>query len=694
MDRDQAAWRHAELSALLHRHSYLYYALDRPEISDTEYDRLFHELLALERAFPELVTPDSPSQRVGSRPLDKFPPLRHTLPMLSLDNARNEAELRDFDARVRKEAHLNGPVDYVCEVKLDGLAVELIYENGVLINGATRGDGTVGEQIVENLKTIRSIPLRLNGAPPQLLEVRGEVYIDKEAFQAWNRELEENGSPTFANPRNAAAGSLRQLDSRVTAKRPLTIFCYGLGAVDGELPATHLQVLQQLRDCGLRVNLAETRLARGAEEVIACYRDLLARREELPYEIDGMVVKVNDLALQRDLGEKSRSPRWAIAFKFPPRRAVTRVNTIQLQVGRTGAITPVALLEPVEVSGVTVSRASLHNWDEIARLDVRIGDQVVVERAGDVIPDVVEVLTDRRSGSERSVPLPELCPECGSTVSKLEGEVIPRCQGLACPAQLKESLCHFASRNAMDIEGLGERYVDQLLNLGLVQSVADLYKLTQKDLFRFERMGEKLADNLLVAIERSKTRPLARLLFGLGIRHVGEHLAKVLARQFGSLAALERATLDELRTIHEVGPQVAQSVVNFFASPRNREILNQLLSAGLAPQEEVKRSGGPLSGKTFVFTGTLEKFGRKEAQELVEHLGGRASGSVSKKTDYVVAGTEAGSKLDKAQELGVTILSEDEFAQLLKELNDGHDTSPGEGHGSGAGGQFSLFGQA
>lgn len=691
MDREQAAQRHTELSSTLHWHSYLYYALDRPELSDAEYDRLYNELLSLEHAYPELVTPDSPSQRVGSLPLDKFPPLRHTVPMLSLDNARNEAELHDFDVRVRKEGNLSGPVEYVCEVKLDGLAVELIYENGLLINGATRGDGIVGEQIIENLRTIPAIPLRLCGHYPQLLEVRGEVYIDKAAFQRWNRELEENGSPTFANPRNAAAGSLRQLDSRITAKRPLTIFCYGLGASDGEIAATHFDALQQLRDFGLRVNLAETRRVRGPEEVIACYQELLFRRELLPYEIDGMVVKVNDLALQRDLGEKSRSPRWAIAFKFPPRQATTRVADIQLQVGRTGAITPVAILDPVEVSGVIVSRASLHNWDEIARLDVRIGDQVIVERAGDVIPDIVQVLVEIRNGHETCVPLPEQCPECSAPVTRLEGEVIPRCMGLDCPAQLKESLIHFASRHAMDIDGLGERYIDQLLALGLVKSVADLYRLSREDLFRFERMGEKLAENLLTAIEQSKTRPLPRLLFGLGIRHVGVHLAKILAQQFGSLPALERATFDELRAIHEVGPQVAQSVINFFASPRNREILAQLLASGVTPQEENKRSGGPLAGKTFVFTGALTRFGRKEAQELVERHGGRASGSVSKKTDYVVAGNDAGSKLDKARGLGVAVLSEEEFEQLLNQLEEGDGASGSAGDGTSTGGQFSLF---
>ncbi|PKN11464.1 MAG: DNA ligase (NAD(+)) LigA [Deltaproteobacteria bacterium HGW-Deltaproteobacteria-4] len=691
MDHEEAASRHAELCTILRRHSYLYYALDQPEISDSQYDLLINELSQLEKVFPDLISPDSPTQRVGAPPLDKFSPYRHTVPMLSLDNARNETELYDFDNRIKKEGGRFEEIEYVCEVKLDGLAVELIYEKGVLINGATRGDGIVGEQIIENLRTISSIPLRLIGDFPELLEVRGEVYIDKESFQKWNRELEESGAPPFANPRNAAAGSLRQLDSRITAKRPLTIFCYGLGAMAGQLPTNHFSTLQALRDFGLRVNLAETKLVRGPAEVIACYHDLIARREELPYEIDGMVVKVNDLSLQRDLGEKSRSPRWAIAFKFPPRQAVTTVVDIQLQVGRTGAITPVAILSPVEVSGVIVSRASLHNWDEIARLDVRIGDQVVVERAGDVIPDVVQVLAEKRNGSEVFVQLPDSCPECGSPVSKLEGEVIPRCQGLACPAQLKEALIHYASRNAMDIEGLGERYVEQLLNLGLVSNVADLYKLTQADLFRFERMGEKLAENLLAAIAQSKTRPLPRLLFGLGIRHVGVHLAKVLAQQFGSLPALERASFDELCAIHEVGPQVAQSVVNFFTAPRNREILDQLLAAGVSPGAEVKRSGGPLAGRIFVFTGAMSRFGRKEAQELVERRGGRASGSVSKKTDYVIAGDEAGSKLDKARELGVTVLSEEEFEELLKKLEDGDDTSDTAGDGTGTGGQFSLF---
>ena len=664
---EQAARRHAEVAAALHRHNHLYYVLDRPEISDSAYDELFRELLELEDAFPALATPDSPSRRVGAAPLERFAAVRHSLPMLSLDNKKSADELRDFDTQVRKSLALSDEVDYVCEMKLDGLAVELVYAEGVLVNGATRGDGMVGEGILENLKTIPSVPLRLQAGAPARLEVRGEVYIELAEFQRWNRELEENGAATYVNPRNAAAGSLRQLDSRVTARRPLQIFCYGIGEVDGPLPESHGVLLQQLQAWGLRVNLAATKVVRGVDGVLAYYNELLARRDQLPFEIDGVVVKVDRLAWQRDLGEKSRSPRWAAAFKFPPRQAETIVEQVVLQVGRTGAITPVAQLTPVEVSGVTVSRASLHNWDEIARLDLKIGDRVVVERAGDVIPDVVRVLTELRSGRERSIPLPVACPECGSPVTRLAGEVVPRCQGLACPAQLKESIKHFASRAAMDIEGLGERYVEQLLTLGLIASVADLYTLQRDNLFRFERMGEKLADNLLAAIAASKTRSLARFLFALGIRHVGIHLAKVLARQFGSLDALAAASRDELRAVHEVGPQVADSVVAFFAAPRNREILQQLAASGVQPEATERRAGGRCTGKTFVFTGGLDTLGRKEAQELVESLGGRAAGSVSKKTDYVVAGADAGSKLDKARELGITILDEAGFKALLQE---------------------------
>ena len=666
MTPDQARKRHEELCRTLHRHNTLYHVLDQPEIADADYDRLFRELLDLEAQFPDLVHPESPSQRVGAPPLEKFEQVRHSLPMLSLENAFTEEDMRQFDGRIRRFLATEQPLEYVCEMKMDGVAVELVYEEGRLKTGSTRGDGTTGEQITENLKTIPSVPLVLTPPCPPLLEVRGEVYMELDNFQALNREREEEGLPTFANPRNATAGSLRQLDSAVTARRPLQIFCYGIGRLEGDAPRTHEQLLQQLQQWGLRTNLAGTTCCPDIEAVIRHYSTLQQGREELPYEIDGMVVKVNELALQRELGEKTRTPRWAIAWKFPPRQAVTTLEDIQLQVGRTGAITPVARLQPVEVSGVTVSRASLHNWDEIDRLDVRIGDQVVVERAGDVIPDVVRVLTEKRTGGETRIPMPAHCPVCGSPVKRLEGEVVPRCQGLSCPAQLKESLKHFARRGGMDIDGLGGKYIDQLLQLGLVKNVADLYRLNKEDLFRFERMGDKLAEKLLAAIEASKKRPLSRFLNALGIRHVGDHMAKVLATQFGSLDELSRASQEDLLAIHEIGPQVASSVTSFFASPQNQQILADLDELGVRPEREERRAGGPFSGKTFVFTGTLALFSRKEAQTLVEKLGGRASGSVSKKTDFVVAGEEAGSKLTRAQELGVTILSEEEFEQLVK----------------------------
>jgi DNA ligase (NAD+) len=674
MDKEQAASRYRELCAEIHHHNTLYHVYDRPEISDAAYDRLFRELLEIEKEFPELISPTSPSMRVGAPPLEKFTSVRHSVPMLSLENAFDEQEMRDFDERIRRFLARDETIEYVCEPKMDGVAVELVYRDGLLELGSTRGDGTTGEQITENLKTIPTIPLVLEKGSPPLLEVRGEVYMDLAAFQALNREREEEGQPSFANPRNAAAGSLRQLDSAVTAKRPLQICCYGVGLVEGPLPATHYQMLEQLRRWGLRVHLDKIRPARGIDEVIACFRELEEMREQLPFEIDGLVVKVNNLDLQRELGEKTRTPRWAIAWKFPPRQSETEVEDIVLQVGRTGAITPVAQLRPVEVSGVTVSRASLHNWDEIARLDVRIGDRVVVERAGDVIPDVVKVLPEHRTGSERQVPLPETCPACGGPVVKLEGEVVPRCQELSCPARVLEALKHFVARRAMDIDGLGEQTLRQLLDRGLVRSMADLYLLTREDLLGCERMGEKSSDNLLTAIAASKERPLARFLYALGIRHVGEHLARVLARQFGSLEELAAADREQLLAIHEVGPQVADSVVDFFRKERNRQILDELRQAGVVPRAEARRTGGPLTGKTFVFTGTLVQFKRKEAQDMVEALGGRASGSVSKKTDYVVAGSEAGSKLDRARELGVAVLSEDEFRQLLERMGaDGTD---------------------
>jgi DNA ligase (NAD+) len=660
--------RYRQLCSELHRHSRLYYTYDRPEISDAEYDRLFRELLELEKAHPELVTPSSPSLRVGAPPLEQFTPVLHGQPMLSLGNALNEEELVEFDARIRRFLDRDEPVRYACEPKIDGVAVELVYRNGVLEIGSTRGDGTTGEGITENLRTIPSVPLLLNGEPPELLEVRGEVYIDLADFQRFNQEREEEGLQVFANPRNAAAGSLRQLDSSITAKRPLKIFCYGVGRLSGEPPASHYELLKRFQQWGLRVNLEHTRTFEGIDPVAEYFRQMQSLRDRLPYEIDGLVVKVDALALQRELGEKTRTPRWAIACKFPPRQATTVVENIVLQVGRTGAITPVAQLRPVEVSGVTVSRASLHNWDEIARLDVMVGDTVVIERAGDVIPDVVKVLPEHRNGKEYSVPLPESCPVCQGPVAKLEGEVVPRCQELSCPARLRESIKHFVSRRAMDIDGLGERTIGQLLKQNLIHSVADLYHLTKEDLLGCERFADKSAKKLLKAITASKARPLGRFLFALGIRHVGEHLAGLLARQFGSLEELSRATREELLAIHEIGPQVADSVTDFFAKPRNRDILSALQQAGVTPQIEERRHGGPFDGKTFVFTGSLTRFSRKQAQETVERLGGRASGSVSKKTDWVIAGEAAGSKLDKARQLGIQILSEEEFLNMVNDL--------------------------
>ncbi len=660
--------RHTELSQQLHRHNSLYHALDRPEISDADYDRLLQELLELERQFPELITADSPSQRIGSTPLDNFPSATHASPMLSLENAFGADDLRDFDARLKRFLAREEEIAYLCEMKLDGVAVALTYEQGKLIRGATRGDGSRGEEITQNLRTLSSIPLRLQGEHPERLEVRGEVYMELEAFRQLNEQRREEGETTFANPRNVTAGSLRQLDSRLTASRPLTISCYGIGAISGAEPATHFELLQALRSWGLRTNLETVRVANDIEQVIARYHELLELRDRLPFEIDGMVVKVNSRALQQELGEKSRTPRWAIACKFPPRQEQTVLESVRFQVGRTGAITPVANLTPVNVSGVTVSSASLHNWDEIERLGIRIGDRVVVERAGDVIPDIVKVLTEQRSGSEAKIPEPSECPACGSPVARAEGEVVPRCQGMSCPAKLKEALKHFCSRTAMDIDGLGDRLIDQLLRLELVKSVADLYRLQKEDLFQFDRMGERLAEKLLAAIEQSKTRSLERFLYALGIRHVGNHLAKVLSRQYGSLEALEAASLDELQATHEVGPQVAQSVVRFFADANNRSILAQLQELGVVPVTTAQPRGDKLQGKVFVFTGALERFSRKEGEALVEAQGGRASGSVSKKTDYVVAGPGAGSKLAKAGQLGIAVLDEEGFLQLVQQL--------------------------
>lgn len=651
----------------IEHHNRLYYIMDAPSISDAEYDSLFRQLQELEQLHPELVTAASPTQRVGANAAGKFAQVSHRLPMLSLENAVNEAEIEEFDLRVRKllGLHAADEISYICEPKMDGLAVELVYSDGQLSVASTRGDGTIGEDVTENVRTIRSIPLRLHGENlPPLLEVRGEVFLSLEAFRKINQEKEEQGEPPFANPRNAAAGSLRQQDPRVTARRPLSFFCYAPGVMEGLEPVSQTDFLHSAAALGLPVNpLAKT--AAGIGQAIAYYREMQEKRESLPYEIDGTVIKVDAFSLQRELGEKSRSPRWAIACKFPPRQAETVVEEIIPSVGRTGVITPVARLRPVDISGVTVSRATLHNWDEIAAKDVRIGDSVIVERAGDVIPAVVKVLTEKRSGAEQILPPPETCPECGSAVVRIGDEVAVRCMGLSCPPQIRESIIHFASRNAMDIEGLGDKFIEQLLSLGLVSNVSDIYRLTRQDFMRFERMGDKLASNLLSAIERSKQQDLGRFIFALGIRHVGERTAKTLAQAFGSLENLEQASLDELTSIRDIGQTVAQSIRNFFADGNNLAVIRSMLDAGVAPAAEAKKVGGRFTGKSFVFTGTLSRFKRDDAKKLVEDEGGSVTGSVSRKTDYVVAGEEAGSKLAKARELGVTILSEDEFADML-----------------------------
>lgn len=667
---DTARIRVDELRRQLEHHNRLYYLLDAPAISDAEYDALFRELQRLEAQSPGLVSSDSPTRRVGGAALDKFSSVTHRLPMLSLENATNVDEIREFDLRIKKNLGLSQEesVSYVCEPKMDGLAVELVYVDGTLTVASTRGDGVSGEDVTENIRTIRSLPLRLSGDRiPRLLEVRGEVFLSLEAFRKINSEKEEDGVEPFVNPRNAAAGSLRQLDPRITARRPLSIYCYAPGVAEGADFRSQQDFFELLAGWGLPVNPL-VRPAIGIEEAVTFYEEMQQQRELLPYEIDGTVIKVDSFAIQRELGAKSRSPRWAVACKFPPRQAVTVVEDILHSVGRTGVITPVALLRPVEISGVTVSRATLHNWDEIVLKDIRIGDTVVVERAGDVIPAVVRVLTEKRSGTEQPSLPPEQCPQCGSAVVRIADEVAVRCMGLACPPQFRESIMHFASRNAMDIEGLGEKFIEQLLSLGLVSSVADLYSLTRDDLMKFERMGDKLAANLLAAIENSKQRDLGRFIFALGIRHVGERTAKSLAQAFGSLENLVTAPFDELVSIRDIGATVAQSIRTFFDNQGNIAVIRRMRESGVSPAVEQKKVGGRFTGKSFVFTGALSRFTRDEARILVENEGGNAVGSVSKKTDYVVAGEEAGSKLAKARELGVTVLTEEEFMELLGQM--------------------------
>ena len=650
----------------LRRYEYEYHVLDNPTIPDAEYDRLFHQLKALEAAHPELITADSPTQRVGAKPLSGFAQIRHEIPMLSLDNAFSDEEFYAFVKRIEDRLiRLPEPLTFCCEPKLDGLAVSILYVNGVLTQAATRGDGTTGEDITANIRTIRNIPLQLlMDNPPTRLEVRGEVFMPHEGFERLNQQALEKGEKTFANPRNAAAGSLRQLDPKITSKRPLVLNAYGIGIAEGvDLPNTHYDRLQWLKSIGIPVN-PEIRLCNGTDEVLDFYRDIQNKRSSLGYDIDGTVLKINDIALQEKLGFISKAPRWAIAYKFPAQEELTRLNDVEFQVGRTGAITPVAKLEPVFVAGVTVSNATLHNGDEIERLDIAIGDTVVIRRAGDVIPQIIGVLHDRRPADARPIVFPETCPVCDSAIVRIEGEAVARCTGgLFCAAQRKEALKHFVSRKAMDIDGVGGKLIEQLVDRELVHTPADLFKLDLTTLTRLERMGTKSAENALASLEKAKNTTLARFIFALGIREVGEATALNLANHFKTLEALQNADLEALQQVPDVGEVVANRILAFWHEPHNVAVVNDLIAQGVHWDDvEVKEVGENLfKGKTVVLTGTLTQMGRNEAKALLQDMGAKVSGSVSAKTDFVIAGDAAGSKLTKAQELGVTVLTEEEF---------------------------------
>ena len=662
---ENPAARAEELRARLRDASHRYYVLDAPTLSDAEYDRLFRELEQLEADHPDLITPDSPTRRVGAAPSEKFAKVTHGRQMMSLANAMTEDEFLEFDARVHRMLG-EEPVRYVVEPKLDGLAVTLRYEKGRFAQGATRGDGLTGEDVTANLRTIKMVPLQLGGRPPAVFEVRGEVFINKRDFVRMNEEREKAGEPTFVNPRNCAAGSLRQLDPRITAQRPLSIFFYEVGETPGLTFATHWEKLALLRELGLRTN-PENALCESLPEVKEKYRRMLAMRHELPYEIDGSVVKVDSEDQRRRLGAVSRTPRWAIAWKFPAEEEATTVEDIFVSVGRTGALTPVAALKPVHVGGVTVSRATLHNEDELRRKDVRVGDRVFLRRAGDVIPEIVRVIVESRPAGSRPWEMPKQCPACGTPVVREEGEAITRCPNPTCPAKTVSRLRHFASRLAMDIEGLGVETSTQLTETGLVKTPADLYRLTYEQLVGLDRFADLSARNLLAAIETSKTRPLRHVIYALGIRMVGEATAVSLARRFGSLEALMNASVEDLQSVRDVGPEVARQIHDFLALPGQREMIGQLLAAGVRPDPEVAvATEGALAGKTVVLTGTLAKYSRESAKAEIERRGGRVSGSISRKTDLVVAGEDAGSKLKKAQELGVRVVDEDGFRELLK----------------------------
>ena len=656
----------------LEDYNYRYYVLDDPSVPDAEYDRCMQQLRELEQQHPELITPDSPSQRVGGKPASGFAEVEHEMPMLSLDNAFDESQMQDFDRRIRERLNYQGDhVQYACEPKLDGIAVSLLYENGVLVRGATRGDGNAGEDITANVRTIASIPLKLRETGwPQRLEVRGEIYLPRKGFEQLNEKARSRGDKTFMNPRNAAAGSLRQLDPAITAQRPLQMCSYGIGIVEGgELPPRHDAILQQLQVWGFRIN-SEMRVVEGLAACRDFYLQLAEKRDSLAYDIDGIVYKVNEIALQQRLGFVARAPRWAIAWKFPAQEEVTVLRDVEFQVGRTGAITPVARLESVLVGGVTVSNATLHNADEIERLGVRIGDTVIVRRAGDVIPQIVSVVSEKRPPDSREIIFPQHCPVCSASVERIEGEAVARCSGgISCPAQSKQAIKHFASRKAMDIEGLGDKLVEQLVDEGLLENIAGIYTLQKEPLLALERMGDKSAENLLAAIEKSKNTSLPRFLYALGIREVGETTARSLAMALGDFSVIRHADREQLMQIDDVGPVVAEHIVNFFASDDNNAVIDNLLEQGMNwPDIQVPTQDElPLAGKTVVLTGNLDSMSRSEAKECLQQLGAKVTGSVSAKTDMLVAGSAAGSKLDKAQNLGIQILDENAFLEMLHE---------------------------